>query len=128
MQLPEAIPDVEMLLSMAPEELAAKMLFLVRGRNQPTFHPGNMESELWEDRHRGRDGYSRHRGEEIELAVAEAWAWLSAQGLVVPAPGLNGQNGWRRLSRRARQMETEGFQQLQDGAPSSARHSSPEDR
>jgi uncharacterized protein (TIGR02391 family) len=107
LQLPEAIPDVDMLLSLPTEELAAKMLFLLRARNQPTFHPGNMEGEMWADPHRGRDGYPRHREAEIELAVAEAWAWLLAQGLVLPASGTNGQNGWRRLSRRAHEIETE---------------------
>jgi uncharacterized protein (TIGR02391 family) len=33
--------------------------------------------------------------------MAEALAWLEAQGLAVPDTGLNGSNGWRRLSRRA---------------------------
>jgi uncharacterized protein (TIGR02391 family) len=106
-QLPEAIPDVEMLLSLAPEELAAKMLFLLRARREPTFHPTNMEGELWGDHTRGRVGYPRERAAEIELAVAEAWAWLLAQGLVLPAAGINGQTGWRRLSRRAQSIETE---------------------
>lgn len=106
MQLPEAIPSVDMLLALAPEELAAKMLSLLRKRGH-TFHPGNMEGELWGDASRGRPGYPRERQAEIELALAEAWAWLLAQGLVLPASGVNGQNGWRCLSRRARDMETE---------------------
>jgi uncharacterized protein (TIGR02391 family) len=107
LQLPEAIP-VEMLLALAPEELAAKMLSLIHKRHDwLQFHPDNMESELWGDSTRGRPGYPRERHSEIELAIAEAWAWLFAQGLVLPAAGINGQNGWRRLSRRAQAMETE---------------------
>jgi uncharacterized protein (TIGR02391 family) len=45
--------------------------------------------------------------DDVNLALAEAWAWLEAQGLIVPASGSNGNNGWRVLSRRARKMETE---------------------
>ena len=41
------------------------------------------------------------------MAVREAWAWLEAQGLIVPAEDINGQNGWRVLSRRARRFENE---------------------
>jgi hypothetical protein len=50
---------------------------------------------------------SYERITEIIDALTEAWAWLEAQGLVVPAQGTNGQNGWRRLSHRARRMESE---------------------
>jgi len=39
--------------------------------------------------------------------MAEAWAWLEAQGLIVPAPDLNGRNGWRILSRRAKRFASE---------------------
>jgi uncharacterized protein (TIGR02391 family) len=44
---------------------------------------------------------------EIDLAIAEALAWLEAQGLIVPAEGMNGNNGWRHLSRRARKFQNE---------------------
>jgi hypothetical protein len=40
-QLVQAIPDVEMLLSLTPEELGAKMLFIVRQRGEPLFRPHN---------------------------------------------------------------------------------------
>jgi uncharacterized protein (TIGR02391 family) len=106
-QLPKAIPDVELLLSLSPEELAAKMLFLVRQRGEWMFHPDNMKSELWGDPGRGHPGYPVRRKDEIELAVAEAWAWLLAQGLILPEEGPNGVHGFRRLSRRARRMESE---------------------
>lgn len=85
-QLVRAIPDVEMLLSVSPEELGAKMLFLLRQRGEPMFHPNGLQQELWrEDPNGGYAGYPRQRAAEIELAIAEAWAWLSAQGLVLLA-------------------------------------------
>lgn len=43
---------------------------------------------------------------DIDLALAEAWAWLVGQGLLVPAPGVGGSDG-RVLSRRARRFEDE---------------------
>jgi uncharacterized protein (TIGR02391 family) len=104
-QLPQAIPDVNVLLSLSSEELGAKILFLVRQRSQDTFHPGNMFGELWGDASRGVRGYPQQREEEISLALGEAWAWLQSLGLVIPAD-LKGQDGWRRLSRRARSMES----------------------
>ena len=107
LQLPQVIPDPDLLLALEPEELAAKLLFLVRQRQDGEFHPANLQNELGGDPSRGQPGYPPHRVKEIGDALTEAWAWLEAQGLVVPAHGTNGQNGWRRLSRRARRMESE---------------------
>ena len=106
-ELPRVIPDVQMLLALTPEELGAKMLFLLRKRNDAMFHPGNLQNELWGSLHSNQPQYPRQFENEISLALSEAWAWLHAQGLVVLANDTNGQNGWRRLSRRARSMETE---------------------
>jgi hypothetical protein len=44
---------------------------------------------------------------EVNQAISEAWAWLEAQGLLIPAPDTNGVGGWLLLSRRARKIETE---------------------
>lgn len=108
------IPDVSLLLSLTPEELGAKILFVMRKRSEDPeaktmagggemFHFSTIESELWSTR---TPPYSRGREADVTLAFSEAWAWLEAQGLLVPAGGTNGQNGWRVLSRRARRMET----------------------
>jgi hypothetical protein len=53
-ELPTVIPDYATLLALEPEELGAKMLFLVRQRGDKTFHPGNAESEIWGDPSRGQ--------------------------------------------------------------------------
>ena len=106
LQLRQTIPDPEALLALEPEELAAKLLFLIRGRSDlgARYHPGNLELELWNESH-GQPSYPRGRKAEISLAVTEALAWLEAQGLAVPDTGMNGTNGWRRLSRRALKLE-----------------------
>jgi uncharacterized protein (TIGR02391 family) len=113
-ELPTVFPDVDVLLSLEPEELGAKLLLLMRKRleNRPNpaganrevlFHCGNLQSEPYHD----EKGYPENTRDHFYLAFAEAWAWLEAQGLLVPAPGSNGASGFRVLSRRARKFEDE---------------------
>jgi uncharacterized protein (TIGR02391 family) len=54
----------------------------------------------------GLPKYPVGRNGEIQLALAEAWAWLVAQGLLVNAPGQTG-GDFRALSRCARRFENE---------------------
>jgi len=104
-QLVQQIPEVDALLALEPEELGSKLLFLLRTdvsqHQNGMFYPTSKINELWNDRHDQSPTYSRTRINEINLALTEAYAWLEAQGLIVPAPDSNGQNGWRVLSRRA---------------------------
>jgi uncharacterized protein (TIGR02391 family) len=97
-QLLQAIPDVDMLLRLSPEELGAKMLFLLRQRPERTFYPPGLAQELRGDVSRGVKGYPDSKMDEAELAVAEGFAWLTAEGLILPSLGTN---GFCRLSRRA---------------------------
>lgn len=104
-QLLTAIPDVDVLLALEPEELAAKILFLLRSQSGTTaFNVVNLRLELSVAAPRQ---YPVERTNEVGLAWAEAIAWLEAQGLIVPAESLNGTNGWRHLSRRAQRFENE---------------------
>ncbi len=51
MTVAQAIPDVEVFLALEPEELGAKLLFLIRNRfGDKMFYPDGFESELWERR------------------------------------------------------------------------------
>lgn len=106
----QAIPDVNVFLALEPEELGAKLLFLAKARQKfdgDMFYPSSVETEIWEADTRGQPSYPRNRQAAIALAFSEAWAWLEAQGLIVPAADTNGRNGWRVLSRRARRFESE---------------------
>jgi uncharacterized protein (TIGR02391 family) len=110
-ELSSAIPDPDVMLSLEPEELGAKLLFLLRRRNfnRGMFSLAGWTGEFW-DRlplPGQQPPYPRNRRDEIDAAITEAWAWLEAQGLVVPAADTNGQNGWRILSRRANRFENE---------------------
>jgi uncharacterized protein (TIGR02391 family) len=110
MTVPQAIPEVEVFLSLEPEELGAKLLFVARQRlkyDGDMFLPSTFEHEIHEAEMRQQPGYPRNRWPAIALAFAEAWAWLEAQGLIVPAPDTNGRNGYRVLSRRAKRFASE---------------------
>jgi len=87
------IPDVQVLLAMAPEELAPILLRLAHLHSQGRmFHPNNMDSSL-------PPSY-RQRQNEVEVALSEAWQWLRLNMLIVPVGGINGTHGWMTLSRR----------------------------
>jgi uncharacterized protein (TIGR02391 family) len=92
------VPDGEVLISLAPEELASQLLAAVavsvRTNHGGTFH---------------RDDISRFAGEypqqhqnDVELAITEAWRWLEINMFFLPAPGTNGQHGWFVLGKRGR--------------------------
>lgn len=110
-ELLQAIPEVEALLALEPEELGSKLLFIMRQyqKRQPrenlhlqaVFHDGLFRS------HSGGHTYPHSKQDQVEEALTEAWQWLETQGLIVPLPGTNGANGWRRFSRRARRFESE---------------------
>lgn len=102
--LPEMITDVEFLLAMEAEELAASMLpLLSKSRQQAGVHLGNYSSSLF-SANIGGHCYDTRRQDQIILAVSEAWNWLEVQGLLIPAPGTNGSHGWRVLSRKAQAL------------------------
>jgi uncharacterized protein (TIGR02391 family) len=110
-ELAQLIPDVNFLIALEPEELGAKLLFVLRKRNfqRGMFMPGNLNGEMWPQSHipGQQTAYPPEKHDSIEVALTEAYAWLEAQGLIVPAPDTNGRNGWRILSRRAKRFESE---------------------
>lgn len=117
--LEQLIPDVDVLLALAPEELAPAVLEVAKSQIQNgTF---NAESVSLVISGRGMAAYqtSPYQGHETEvaLAIAEALNWLRVQGLVVPAPGVNGTHGWLVLSRRGKKIESkEDFKRFLEAA------------
>ena len=114
-ELPHAIPDPQVLLNLQPEELGGKILFLLRKRNeQPNRAPqdfifANLIDDLWPTNYlpNYQPPYPTQMRGEIDLAISEAWAWLIAQALLVPRPGVHGGTDSRVLSRRALRFENE---------------------
>lgn len=107
----ELIPDLNVLLSLEPEELGAKLLFLLKRQLQLNpnqgVHLGDRLSQInvgFADEH---PGYPVTKFESIKLAVIEAWSWLRSQGLLIPAPNDASNVGWCVLSRRANRFTDE---------------------
>ena len=91
-----AIPDVELLLALEPEELGLRLLLILRQE------PGQQgKFVLHNNIHALVSGYPGERLDSARLAVSEAWAWLESQALLIPAYDQTNSSGWRVLTRRA---------------------------
>lgn len=108
------LPDVETLLALEPAELAPYVLEVARAQMQGSgVNEGN---GILYGMFRGGpaaennpNAYPANKQGEVGLAVTEAFSWLKANQLLVPAEGINGQNGWLRLGRRAQRMGAADF-------------------
>lgn len=106
-ELSSVIPEVEVFLSLEPQELAGEMLFLLKKRERDgDFHPHNLSNEMFPHSSDERM-YPRERQTEVLGAFWEAWMWLEANQLVIPSVEGDGRNGWRILSRKGRKLETQ---------------------
>lgn len=95
------VPDVDVLLQLATEEIAEILLRLAHEHKQNgLIHPQALLQQI-----HGTpgvlEGYPQNRKREAELAISEAWNWLAVQGMLIPEPGVNGNNGFMMFSRRA---------------------------
>jgi len=102
-EITKKIPDVEQLLALEPEELAAQLLLLWQSYSLHEFiQPSSFDPGL---RINSSDSpYPADRSSEIALAFSEVFSWLTAQGLAVP---VSRQAQSLQLSRRGRKINTE---------------------
>lgn len=106
--LTSLIPDVDVLVSIATEEVAEVVLRLADEHKQNNLaHLQSIASQI-NGTPGANNGYPQNRRKEAELAIAEAWNWLLVQGLLIPEPGINGTNGFMLLSRRAKKLLADG--------------------
>jgi uncharacterized protein (TIGR02391 family) len=104
MSLANLIPDAETVLALPPEELAYYLLQAV-ARPNGNFHIQTIQADISGGGFQhGQRGYPQQFQGEVGLAVLEAWGWLENQLLIVPDVGINGNNGFRVLSRRGRKV------------------------
>jgi len=81
------IPDADILLKMAMEELGAILLKVASEHSQNgLIHQQTIFSQI-HDSPSGEQGYPQNKHRDVELAVGEAWNWLMVQGLLIPDPG-----------------------------------------
>lgn len=115
----ELVPDAEVLVAMQPEELAPILIRVAQSHMQSAgFHPGNIRIfPHGVNPHEVFPSYAR-RERDVEIAISEGWNWLVVQGFIVPAPGINGTNGWRVLSRRGQSVAADetAFRSFQESA------------
>jgi len=103
--LADLIPDPDVLIAMDPEHLAG---FLLQEMNSRLKHRQRMATlgdwmyELF-DRPAGGAYPSEYRDAAFR-AIAEAWSWLEAQGLIVWPDQANGPSGFRVPSRRGEKL------------------------
>lgn len=97
------IPDVEVLLRLAPEELASTVLRLAAQRLQNGIIHASMFITDFQERVDMPCPYPAHQRAAAMEAFSEAWNWLCVQGLLVPQFEST-VSGWLRLSRRAQQL------------------------
>ena len=128
------IPDVDVFLALAPEELAPILLRLARSHMQGgSFLPEQVTQHTIREgiaTYTG-SGYPRHREQEVQIALSEARQWLRIHMLIVPASGTNGQNGWMVFSRRGAKLSNDrDFQRFREAAafPKSMLHPSIADK
>jgi uncharacterized protein (TIGR02391 family) len=96
------IPDVDVLVKLAQEELAEVVLHLAKEHRQNgLIHLQSLLAQVTGTPGGRDDGYPQSGRRDAEIALAEAWNWLTVQGLLIPEPGSNGINGWMLFSRRA---------------------------
>src|SRR5690348_1604345 len=95
------IPSADELLATPIEELAPILLKLASQRLQASgFIPESVTQvpvgtgimTTYES------GYPFHKRAQVDAVLAKAWNWIERQGLIEPAAGINGRNGWRILT------------------------------
>lgn len=103
--LSKLVPDVNVLLALADEELALILLQLSHAQLQNgKIHPQALLQQATQQA--GQDGgYPQSRRNEIEMAISEGLNWLTVQGLLIEE---HGNNGWMHLSRKAIKLLAEG--------------------
>src|SRR5471030_613804 len=90
---------------MSPADLAPILLRLGRDRIQNgSFWPDSVtQPGILPDSPR----YPFDKSARVEALVSEGWEWLRTNGLIAPAPGINGRNGWMVLTSRGEAVSSD---------------------
>ncbi len=95
----EILPDVNVIMSLEPEELAGLALELIKstGSNaQSRLHPANFSGP------ETLGAFAPEERDRVALVLAEGWHWLVQEGLIAPMPG--DMFGWHFLTRRGQRI------------------------
>jgi uncharacterized protein (TIGR02391 family) len=103
----DLVPDVDVLLAMAPEELAPILLRLAKQNQQNGMFLLSSATQNYTFGPNTPNQYPSTKRNDVDVALAEAWNWLQVNSLIVPASEPNGRNGWCVLSRRGVAISTD---------------------
>ena len=119
-----------MLIGLAPEELAFNLLQVAATNlENGKVHRDvviSIDPPLRQER-----PYNRQKESQVEIALIEALHWLEVNAILLPAPGINGKNGFRILGRRGIELvDRDRFDTFQRAAafPKTLLHPSIADR
>jgi len=130
MNILDLIDDPQVILGLAPEELAYQLLQVAQRNLQNGIVHRNVIIST-ESRVGQVQRLLRNQQQEIEVALIEALHWLEVNAFLLPAPGINGQNGFRMFGRRGRELlDRNRFDQFRRAAslPKAMLHPSIADR
>jgi len=97
------IPDTDVLLGLAPEELAFNLLQVAATNLQQEMVHRDVVISI--DPPSGQERpYNGQKESQVEIALIEALHWLEVNAFLLPAPGSNGKNGFRILGRRGKEL------------------------
>jgi len=97
------IPSREAVLAMPPDQLGGLLSLVHPHIQNGIFVPAGVGRRG--NRQGGTDfGYRDGADKEVERATAEAWQWVEQNGLIMPAEGMNGTNGWKTLTRNGEKI------------------------
>ena len=103
MNILDLVQDPDVLLQLAPEELGHQLLQVANRNLQNGIVHRNVivstDSQLGQP-----PRLQRNDQHQVEVALIEALHWLEVNALLLPAPGTNGQNGFRMFGRRGREL------------------------
>ena len=95
------LPAPEVAAELPPEELA---LFVLRFLLDPDTSGFRNRYNFTLMSHTPYGGIPGPQRDALQLSLAEAWAWLDREGLIVPRPGATGE--WYEVSHRGRSLES----------------------
>lgn len=103
MRIYELVPDPNVLIALASEELAFQLLQVARTNLQNGIVHRNsiIETKALAGQN---PVYTQQQQPQVEMALMEALHWLEVTGLLIPAPGINGTNGFKVFSRRGQEV------------------------
>lgn len=102
----DIFPDPDLLIALAPEDLAVPILQIVLDSGQR--HPQALFQQVHGRHHGDQRAYPQNKKREAENALNAGWHWLLRQGLLIPEAGSNGENGYCQVSERGKGIAANG--------------------